>query len=317
MCFCGIIIRFIYIYMQYKIPQNVGIEDKIVGPLTLKQLIILAIGSGISYVLFVILNKFYELNFIEYFVIALPLLLSISFAMIKINNIPLLKFFILLLEFSIKPKKRIWDHRGISSLVSPDLGTSKVTTSNSNNYAAEYEKKTKQAANLKELTHMLDSGGFEHLNKKEHDDLDVIHDEDLVSQAYFGHKKNNSETKNMYWRTKEAHMKMLNIFAKMPITKITKGSVEAMTARQEIQKVKKEVESVATITSARSKRRPRRKSTKPARFNSSVNTLEPLATNKRNKKNKPLIKPKTNSMNMPEHFEFRELDKGEINLDLD
>lgn len=29
--------------MQYKIPQNVQIEDKIVGPLTMKQLIICGI----------------------------------------------------------------------------------------------------------------------------------------------------------------------------------------------------------------------------------------------------------------------------------
>lgn len=29
--------------MQYKIPQNVQLEDKIVGPLTLKQLIIVGI----------------------------------------------------------------------------------------------------------------------------------------------------------------------------------------------------------------------------------------------------------------------------------
>lgn len=31
--------------MQYKIPQNVQIEDKIVGPLTLKQLIICGVGG--------------------------------------------------------------------------------------------------------------------------------------------------------------------------------------------------------------------------------------------------------------------------------
>ena len=38
--------------MQYKIPQNVQIEDKIVGPLTLKQLGILGFGGATAYLPF-------------------------------------------------------------------------------------------------------------------------------------------------------------------------------------------------------------------------------------------------------------------------
>ena len=72
--------------MQYKIPQNVGIEDKIVGPLTLRQLIIISVGVGISYVLFALLSKVYELNFLEYIIIAIPMLLAVAFALIKIND---------------------------------------------------------------------------------------------------------------------------------------------------------------------------------------------------------------------------------------
>ena len=34
-----------------KIPQNVYIEDRIVGPLTLRQTLIMAIGGGFSYAL--------------------------------------------------------------------------------------------------------------------------------------------------------------------------------------------------------------------------------------------------------------------------
>ena len=45
--------------MQYKIPQNVRIEDKIVGPLTLKQLIILGVGGGITYAIYVALARVY------------------------------------------------------------------------------------------------------------------------------------------------------------------------------------------------------------------------------------------------------------------
>mgnify|MGYP003346360286 CR=1 FL=1 len=42
-----------------KIPQNVYIEDRIVGPLTLKQVIIVTIGGGFSYALWAMLSKTY------------------------------------------------------------------------------------------------------------------------------------------------------------------------------------------------------------------------------------------------------------------
>ncbi len=310
--------------MQFKIPQNVGIEDKIVGPLTLKQLIILAVGGGISYVLFAILTKIYDLNFIEYFVIAIPLLFSIAFALIKINNIPLIKFMYLFLEFSIKPKKRIWDHRGIAALVAPDLGSQTVTGAEADDAEADYERKAKRAANLRELTQTLDSGGFEHVHKKEHEDIDTTHDDDLVSEAYFGHKQKDSDTQNMYWRTKESHMKMLDVFAKMPVTKIKKGSVEAMAARQEIAKVKKEVEesmesspTTAAAPTATKKRRPRRKPAAPARPSSAVNTITPKAQSSSIPPASPSTQKKATSHPDSDAMEFRELEKGEIDLNLD
>lgn len=226
--------------MQYKIPQNVAIEDKIVGPLTLRQLIMLAIGFGISYTLFAILSKMYELNIIEYIIIALPGLVAVAFALVKINGIPLLKFFFLFLEFSIKPKKRIWDHRGIASLVSPDL--TEMPKEGAPKEEAELDQKSKKAKNLKELTNVLDSGGFDHVEPVEHKDIDDIHDDNLVSQAYFGHKE--SDTGNMYWRTTDEHKKMLDFFATLPVTELKTGTKGAAMAKKAVEKVKEEVASI-------------------------------------------------------------------------
>lgn len=225
--------------MQYKIPQNVGIEDKIVGPLTLRQLIILAVGCGISYVLFAIMSKLYELNILEYIIIAIPAVLAAAFALIKINDVPLIKFLFLFLEFSIKPKKRIWDHRGIAALVAPDLtvGAAKTEVTAAE---GELDEKAKKAANLRGLTQVLDSGGFEHMEPVEHKDIDTVHDDNLVTQAYFGHKE--SKTENMYWRTTEAHKAMLDHFASLPVTQLKKGTKEAAIAQAEVAKVEKEVE---------------------------------------------------------------------------
>jgi len=207
--------------LQYKIPQDVGIADKIVGPFSLRQMIIVAIGVGISYVLFAITSKLYELNILEYIIIALPAFIAIAAAMVKINNIPLPKFTLLALEFAIKPKRRIWDHRGIAAIVAPDLSEKKPRTEKS----ATEEKTTRNNVNLKDLSRILDSGGFEHVEKIKHEGIDQATDDDLMTEAYFGHKKEKNETKNMYWRTKDSHKKRLDILAKMPATKVKKKEI--------------------------------------------------------------------------------------------
>jgi hypothetical protein len=247
--------------MQYKIPQNVGIEDKIVGPLSLRQLIIVAVGTGISWVLFAIMSKLYEVNFIEYAVIAMPALLSAAFALIRINDQSLTKYLQLLMEFSMKPKRRVWDHRGIASLVAPDLGepvTAEASTMNSDLLA-----KSKKASNLRQLSLVLDSGGFEHVKAPVHKDMDQAQDENLVTQAYFGNDE--KEKMNMYWRTIESHKKRLDFFAKLPTTKLVKGSAEAELARTEIAKAKEAGETARKLTlSVNVRLKPTTPSTPPA-----------------------------------------------------
>ena len=48
--------------LQYKIPQDVQREDTIIGPITMRQLIICAIGGGIAYTLYMILSKSYYMS---------------------------------------------------------------------------------------------------------------------------------------------------------------------------------------------------------------------------------------------------------------
>jgi len=198
--------------LQYKIPQNIDVADKIVGPLTLRQLITVAIGAGISYVLFAISSKLYELNTLEYVVIALPAIIAAAAAFIKINNIPFTKFVLLSLEYAIKPKKRFWDHRGIVSITAPELEPIAIDV-------LKTEEKGKKPVNLDELSRILDSGGFEKVEEVKHEDIDKASDDNLMAQAFFGHKKAESETENMYWRTVDSHKKMLSLIAKTPSPK--------------------------------------------------------------------------------------------------
>lgn len=44
--------------MRFQVPQFIEVEDKIFGPLTLKQFIYMAGGGGLSFIVYVFLNSF-------------------------------------------------------------------------------------------------------------------------------------------------------------------------------------------------------------------------------------------------------------------
>lgn len=93
--------------MQFKVPQNVQREDTIVGPLTLRQLIICAIGFTISYGIYVSLAKFYL--WITWLPpVAIITLITLAFAFLRPLDLSFTKYVLLFIEFSLLPKKRLW-----------------------------------------------------------------------------------------------------------------------------------------------------------------------------------------------------------------
>lgn len=93
--------------MQYKVPQNINQEDKILGPLTFVQFIYVLIGGGI------ILLSFATFSLPVFFVVAIPIaIITAAFALLKIQDQPFSRFFIAFLLFLRQPKQRIWqpDH---------------------------------------------------------------------------------------------------------------------------------------------------------------------------------------------------------------
>ena len=80
--------------MQYQVPQFIEVEDKIFGPLTLKQFIYLAGGAGLSFVIYEIVSSL-VLAFIP---IVIIMTLSAALAFYKVNNKP----FIFLVESAFK-----------------------------------------------------------------------------------------------------------------------------------------------------------------------------------------------------------------------
>lgn len=99
-----------------KIPQNVYIEDRIIGPLTLKQIIIMTLGGGFSYILYTTIQKAMGHPSILMTVLAwIPAAIAALFAVVKFNDLSLLRICFLILERMNKAPRRTWNPRqGIS-----------------------------------------------------------------------------------------------------------------------------------------------------------------------------------------------------------
>ena len=54
--------------MQFSVPQFTEVEDKIIGPLTLKQFLILLVGSGVIVLVYKLIG-----NFIIFLILSLPI----------------------------------------------------------------------------------------------------------------------------------------------------------------------------------------------------------------------------------------------------
>ncbi|HLD08229.1 MAG TPA: PrgI family protein [Candidatus Peribacterales bacterium] len=113
--------------MDYvKIPQNVRVEDKLIGPLSLRQIIMIALGGGTSYALFGMISKAYgSIPLVAHVFIWWPLILCAAFAVVRINDIPLTRYSLLAFELMIKPRRRVFQPRRGLSTVSRDGATSK------------------------------------------------------------------------------------------------------------------------------------------------------------------------------------------------
>ena len=91
--------------MQYQVPQFIDIEDRIIGPLTLKQFIYLAFAAALLFV-FWFLFKFYI-----WIIVALPITAAaLAFAFLKINDRPFVYFFLAAVFYFIKPRLYIFSN---------------------------------------------------------------------------------------------------------------------------------------------------------------------------------------------------------------
>jgi hypothetical protein len=89
--------------MQFNVPQFIEVEDKIVGPLTLKQFLYLGAGAG----LLIILRFF--LNLTAFIIVAIPIGLFCGLlAFYKVNGRPFIYFLGSLIGYLRRPRLYLW-----------------------------------------------------------------------------------------------------------------------------------------------------------------------------------------------------------------
>lgn len=94
---------------KFTIPQEVQREDRIFGPITMRRLIILCIGGGITYVLYLWLRIHGTWVWIPPVLMLASITAALAF--LELFGMKFEKFFIRFLQFVLLPRQQIWDKR--------------------------------------------------------------------------------------------------------------------------------------------------------------------------------------------------------------
>ena len=92
--------------MRYQVPQFVEVEDKIFGPLTIKQFIYLAAGGGITLMFVSLFPMIYAIALSTPFVLA-----ACALAFYKINERPMIDMLEHIFRYFLSSKLYIWKQR--------------------------------------------------------------------------------------------------------------------------------------------------------------------------------------------------------------
>lgn len=135
--------------MQFKVPQNIDMADRIVGPLTLVQFLYLLLGGIVVYFLFTTVSP---VSFGIFLLTAVPIILfTLALTFLKIQDQPFGKFVRSFTLYMTRPKARVWFKEGID--------TSLIITPDKVEKTEHIEHKTIKKSELDKLIHVLDNGG--------------------------------------------------------------------------------------------------------------------------------------------------------------
>ena len=141
--------------MQFKVPQNIDMEDKIVGPLTLTQFMELVFCCLVSYAIWR-----YGGTILAIAVGGPILLFGLALAFLKIQDQPFSRFALSLAQYVIRPKYRVWkkdpmlEKIAVPTAITPIHHDEEEAALN-----AQMQRRSETRSQLESLSQLLDTQG--------------------------------------------------------------------------------------------------------------------------------------------------------------
>jgi|GEM_PF-121222 len=168
--------------MQYQVPQNIDIEDKILGPLTVRQFLTALVFFGIDAAIFMAFEPTPDVVL----VMIIVGILGLAFVFARPLDLRFEEFLVAFLMFNIKSKKRIWYKVPVKEVFLNENEGSK----NVRNLKDKVE-----ISEIESLTEILDSGGRAALNSNRSKLVDDLERNQKVDLNYVLNPKSFSESK--------------------------------------------------------------------------------------------------------------------------
>lgn len=157
--------------MQFSLPQFIDVKEKIFGPLTLTQFIYIAVGGGLSFLLFQVL----EIGL--FVIIAFPIMIvCVMLAFYKYNGMPFSSLVLSMIRyFFFRPRVRVWK-RVIETNIKQAEEAKKIS------HGDIKHKELLNKSSLQKLSYVLDTEGGALLHDNGDDSTKVSNAESSDSQ---------------------------------------------------------------------------------------------------------------------------------------
>lgn len=134
---------------KFIVPQFIDKEDQILGPITVRQFLIMLVGTLLIFICYKLLNFWYFVGASVFIAV-----LGGTFGFVKVNGQPFHVFFINMLQTVTRPALRVWDKRPtdaeLRSYIKVEAAPAvQVTT----------RKEAPPSSRLRDLTLVVNTGG--------------------------------------------------------------------------------------------------------------------------------------------------------------
>lgn len=91
---------------QFVVPQFIDVEDKVIGPITVRQFLMLLVAGGLIFIAYKLAD--FALFALEGIII---IIITLTIAFVKINGKPMHYFLLNFIQTSMRPRLKVWQKK--------------------------------------------------------------------------------------------------------------------------------------------------------------------------------------------------------------